>query len=115
MAVAVAVPVGVLLAVWLRITRPVRSGLLAVVLLVVSKNAVDLVVPSPGPRLAFAEFVVLAIVSCASAAALTEALLPRVAAAVAVNGRVIMTRGRRAWRGSGTPGPVSERQMIVSP
>ncbi|MGA4989653.1 hypothetical protein [Nonomuraea bangladeshensis] len=48
-AVAVAVPVGVLLAVWLRVTRPVRGALLAVVLLVVAKNAVDLVVPGPGP------------------------------------------------------------------
>ncbi|MEU6791914.1 hypothetical protein ABZ907_09470 [Nonomuraea wenchangensis] len=103
-AVAVAVPVGVLLAVWVRITRPVRSGLLAVVLLVVSKNAVDLVVPGPGPRLAFAGFVGLALVSCAGAAALagTEALLPRVVAAVAVCGCVITTatvehRRTEAW------------------
>ncbi|MED7926266.1 hypothetical protein SMD20_18565 [Nonomuraea sp. LP-02] len=103
-AVAVAVPGGVLLAVWVRITRPVRSGLLAVVLLVVAKNAVDLVVPGPGPRLAFAGFVGLAVVSCAGAAALagTEALLPRVVAAVAVCGCVITTatvehRRTEAW------------------
>ncbi|MGW2143094.1 hypothetical protein ACWCOT_02215 [Nonomuraea bangladeshensis] len=103
-AVAVVVPVGVLLAVWLRIIRPVRSGLLAVVLLVVLKDAVDLVVPGPGPRLAFAGFVGLAVVSCAGAAALasTEALMPRVVAAVVVCGCVIMTatvehRRTEAW------------------
>ncbi|MGW5157540.1 hypothetical protein ACWEPN_18880 [Nonomuraea wenchangensis] len=103
-AVVVAVPVGVLLAVWLRVMRPVRGALLAGVLLVVAKNAVDLVVSSPGPRLAFAGFVVLAIVSCGSAAALagTEALLPRVVAAVAVCGCVVTTatvehRRTEAW------------------
>ena len=103
-AVAVAVPVGVLLALWLGITRPVRSALLAVVLLVVAKNAVGLVVASPGPRLAFAGFVVLAIVSCAGGAALagTAALMPRVVAAVVVCGCVVTTatveqRRTEAW------------------
>ncbi|GAA1704321.1 hypothetical protein [Nonomuraea bangladeshensis] len=93
MAVAAAVPFGVLLGVWLRITRPLRGALLAVVLLVVLKNAVDLVVPSPSPRLAFAGFVVLAIVSCAGGAVLagTAALMPRVVAAVVVCGCVVTT------------------------
>ncbi|WP_157383266.1 hypothetical protein [Nonomuraea coxensis] len=92
-AVAVVGSVGVWLAVRMRISRPVRGAMLAAVLLVVAKNAVELAVPSPGPWPAFGGFVVLAVVSCAGGAALagTAALLPRVVAAVAVCGCVVTT------------------------
>ncbi|GHH65382.1 hypothetical protein GCM10017673_09360 [Streptosporangium violaceochromogenes] len=80
------VPVGWLLAKTLRTAHPVRSALLAPLLLLVLKNAVDLAVPSPRPHLAWLGFTVLAVVSYASAAGLssTASPMPRIIAAVVV-------------------------------
>ncbi|MFF5208512.1 hypothetical protein [Streptosporangium sp. NPDC000396] len=98
------VPVGWLLARMLRIAHPIRSALLAPLLLLVFKNAVDLAVPSPRPHMALLGFTVLAMVSYASAAGLasTASLIPRVIAAVVVCACVITTatiqqRRTEAW------------------
>ncbi|MEU8103992.1 hypothetical protein AB0C18_09725 [Nonomuraea muscovyensis] len=87
------VPAGWLLGIWLRIAHPIRSALLAPVLLLVLKNAADLAVPSPRPHLALLGFTVLAMVSYASAAGLagTASPVPRVIAAVVVCACVITT------------------------
>ncbi|MDP4507612.1 hypothetical protein [Nonomuraea turcica] len=91
--VLLAIPAGVLLSVALRIVHPIRSALLAPLLLLVLNNAVDLTVPSPRPHLAWFGFTVLAVVSYASAAGVlsTASPLPRLIAAVVVCTCVIMT------------------------
>ncbi|MFI6928172.1 hypothetical protein ACIBIZ_50170 [Nonomuraea spiralis] len=91
--VLLVVPVGWLLARMLRIAHPIRSALLAPLLLLVLKNAVDLAVPSPRPHLALLGFTVLAMASYASAAGLasTASLIPQVIAAVVVCACVITT------------------------
>ncbi|MBE1565286.1 hypothetical protein [Nonomuraea africana] len=103
LAIVLIVPGGWLLARLVRIAHPLRTALLAPMLLWVLSGAAELAVPHPSPRLVLLEFAALAVVSYASAAQLTAttSLVPRVIAAGMVCACVVTTatiQERRAER-----------------